>query len=53
MERDFIAVKIAILTISDTRTETDDVSGNTLKDRLLAAGVINRWTLSSLPVVPD
>ena len=38
MERDFIAVKIAILTISDTRTEADDVSGNTLRDRLIAAG---------------
>lgn len=38
MDRDFIAVKIAILTVSDTRTESDDVSGKTLKDRLLAAG---------------
>ena len=38
MDREFIAVKIAILTISDTRTETDDISGKTLKDRLLSAG---------------
>ena len=38
MDRDFIAVRIAILTVSDTRTESDDVSGKTLKDRLLAAG---------------
>jgi len=38
MEQDFIAVKIAILTISDSRTEVDDVSGKTLQDRVLAAG---------------
>lgn len=38
MERPFIPVKIAVLTISDSRTEVDDVSGKTLQDRLLAAG---------------
>ena len=38
MERDFIPVNIAVLTISDTRTETDDVSGKILQERLLAAG---------------
>lgn len=38
MEQDFIAVKIAILTISDSRTEVDDVSGKTLQDRVIAAG---------------
>ncbi|ODN65913.1 MULTISPECIES: molybdenum cofactor biosynthesis protein B [Methylophaga] len=38
MDRPFIPVKIAVLTISDSRTEVDDVSGKTLQDRLLAAG---------------
>lgn len=38
MDRPFIPVKIAVLTISDSRTEADDVSGKTLQDRLLAAG---------------
>lgn len=38
MERDFIPVNIAVLTISDTRTETDDVSGKILQERLTAAG---------------
>ena len=39
-DRQFIPVRIAILTISDTRTLTDDRSGQTLVDRLLAAGHI-------------
>lgn len=38
MDRPFIPVKIAVLTISDSRTVIDDVSGKTLQDRLLAAG---------------
>lgn len=38
MERDFIPVNIAVLTISDTRTETDDVSGKILQERLITAG---------------
>ncbi len=36
--RDRIAVRIAILTVSDTRTPEDDRSGNTLVDRAEAAG---------------
>jgi molybdopterin adenylyltransferase len=38
MERDFIPVNIALLTISDTRTTEDDTSGKVLRERLLAAG---------------
>lgn len=37
-ERAFKALKIAILTISDTRTEQDDVSGKTLQERVEQAG---------------
>jgi molybdenum cofactor biosynthesis protein B len=37
-ERAFVAVNIAVLTISDTRNMADDVSGQTLVDRLEAAG---------------
>ncbi|MCY4180808.1 MAG: molybdenum cofactor biosynthesis protein, partial [Litoreibacter sp.] len=29
-EREFIPVRIAVLTVSDTRGEADDKSGNTL-----------------------
>ncbi|WP_319497251.1 molybdenum cofactor biosynthesis protein B [uncultured Cohaesibacter sp.] len=36
----FIPLKIAILTVSDTRTMVDDKSGQTLVDRLEAAGHI-------------
>jgi len=38
MERNFIPVNIALLTISDTRTSENDTSGKVLRDRLLAAG---------------
>ncbi len=34
----FIAVSIAVLTVSDTRTEADDKSGNVLVERIAAAG---------------
>ncbi len=34
----FLAVRIAVLTISDTRTLADDRSGDTLVDRVTAAG---------------
>jgi molybdenum cofactor biosynthesis protein B len=37
-ERDFIPLSIAVLTVSDTRTEDTDLSGKTLVERLTAAG---------------
>ena len=37
-ERAFVPVRIAVLTISDTRTEADDRSGDTLVERLTGAG---------------
>jgi molybdenum cofactor biosynthesis protein B len=36
--RKFIAVNIAVLTVSDTRTLDTDTSGRTLADRIVAAG---------------
>ncbi len=36
--RPFISVRIAVMTVSDTRTLDDDKSGNILVDRLQAAG---------------
>ncbi len=36
--REFIPLHIAILTVSDTRTLADDKSGQTLQDRIAAAG---------------
>ena len=36
--RPFIPVNIAVLTVSDTRTEADDASGDTLVERLTEAG---------------
>lgn len=36
--RDFLPVNIAVLTVSDTRTEADDRSGNTLVERIGKAG---------------
>lgn len=36
--RDFIPVRIAVLTVSDTRTAADDRSGDALVERLTAAG---------------
>ena len=38
--RDFVAVRIAVLTVSDTRTAGDDRSGDTLVERLTGAGHI-------------
>ena len=37
-ERSFIPLNIAVLTISDSRTEADDKSGKLLCDRLTQAG---------------
>ena len=36
--RDFVSVRIAVLTVSDTRGPGDDRSGDTLVERILAAG---------------
>ena len=38
--REFIPVRIAVLTVSDTRTPEDDRSGDTLVERLEGAGHI-------------
>ncbi len=37
-ERDFIPLDVAVLTVSDTRTEKDDRSGRLLVERLTQAG---------------
>jgi molybdopterin adenylyltransferase len=36
--RDFFSLRIAVLTVSDTRALVDDKSGQTLQDRIVAAG---------------
>jgi molybdenum cofactor biosynthesis protein B len=36
--RAFVPVQIAVLTVSDTRTQANDTSGQALVDRILAAG---------------
>ena len=38
MERDFIPVNVAVLTVSDTRTIENDTSGGYIADRLAAEG---------------
>ena len=47
--RTFVAVKIAVLTVSDTRDKDDDRSGAVLIDRLTAAG----HTLAGRIIVAD
>ncbi len=47
--RSFIPVRIAVLTVSDTRTLENDVSGRTLSDRIAAAGHL----LSARKIVTD
>lgn len=37
-ERAFLSVNIAVLTVSDSRTEADDTSGHTLVERITGAG---------------
>ena len=37
-DRPFLSVNIAVLTVSDSRSEADDTSGKTLVDRIVAAG---------------
>lgn len=46
---DFIPLNIAVLTVSDTRHEADDVSGQVLVERLQAAG----HRLADKRIVPD
>ncbi len=48
-ERDFIPVRIAVLTVSDTRMPDDDVSGDTLVARLRMAG----HELAARDLLPD
>jgi molybdenum cofactor biosynthesis protein B len=48
-ERPFLPVRIAVLTVSDTRSPADDRSGDTLVDRLTAAGHV----LAARDLVPD
>ncbi len=48
-EREFIPVRIAVLTVSDTRKLEDDKSGNTLVARLEEAGHI----LAARKILPD
>jgi molybdenum cofactor biosynthesis protein B len=47
--RDFIPVRIAVLTVSDTRSQEDDRSGQTLVDRIAEAGHV----LADRRIVPD
>lgn len=47
--REFIPMRIAVLTVSDTRTEADDKSGDTLVERLSGAGHV----LASRGIVRD
>lgn len=46
---DFIPLNIAVLTVSDTRTEADDTSGRALAERLEAAG----HRLAAKAIEPD
>lgn len=48
-ERSFIPLNIAVLVVSDTRTEADDVSGKTLVERIKDAG----HTVYEKKIVPD
>ncbi len=48
-ERRFIPLSIAILTVSDTRTEATDISGRLLAERLEQAG----HRLAEKTIVPD
>jgi len=48
-DRDFIPLNIAVLTISDSRTDENDKSGNLLVDRLTGAG----HRCAAKRIVPD
>jgi molybdenum cofactor biosynthesis protein B len=47
--KDFIPVRIAVLTVSDTRGQADDKSGQTLVDRITAGGHI----VAARMILPD
>jgi molybdenum cofactor biosynthesis protein B len=47
--KDFVPVRIAVLTVSDTRTAADDRSGDALVERLTAAGHV----LAARDIVTD
>jgi molybdenum cofactor biosynthesis protein B len=47
--KDFVPVRIAVLTVSDTRTAADDKSGDTLVERLTVAG----HELAARMILPD
>lgn len=49
MTREFIPLNLAILTVSDSRTEANDTSGQTLVERLSTAG----HKLAAKQIVPD
>ena len=42
---EFLPINIGLLTISDTRTEEEDKSGNLLKDRIIKFGHIEKFQL--------
>ena len=48
-DRSFLPVRIALLTVSDTRTLADDRSGDTLAERIAAAGHV----LAARMILPD
>ena len=48
-EKQIVPIKIAILTVSDSRTEADDTSGDALVERLTQAG----HTLTEKLILPD
>ncbi len=48
-DREFKPVNIAVLTVSDTRTEENDTSGHLLAERIVAAG----HTLAAKKIVTD
>lgn len=49
MEKQFIPLNIAVLTVSDTRTSADDISGQTLQDCIRQAG----HSVYTHDIVPD
>lgn len=48
-EREFVSLKIAVMTISDTRTDENDTAGQTLVDRIVDGG----HQLVEKVIVPD